>query len=136
MEKLKGVIIANSKLKDELTAMLKTETVQVIDAFEHQKDAIEHINQLEPNLLFLETQAGELATNNFLAKLTKQPTLVFLTKDEASLQTFKANKLHYLSLPIHPQQLKQLLAQLTGVHSQLADKMKAVLGKLKLSEEP
>ena len=136
MEKITCILIeSNEKDGEKLIALLnEISSVEIVGATTNTKDGLVLVNDLEPNLLFLAVKPDDLATFKFLEKIKKQPTIVFLVNDEASIKTFQTNQLHYLKKPFKPNDVKQLLTDFQKTHQQLGAKMQGLLGKLKLED--
>ena len=136
MEKITCVIIeSNEKDSEKLTLQLsETNSVAIVGATKNTKDGLVLVNDLGPNLLFLAVKADDVTAFKFLEKIKKQPTIVFLVNDEASIKTFQTNQLRYLKKPLKSNDVKQLLMDFQKTHQQLGTKMQGLLGKLKFED--
>jgi DNA-binding LytR/AlgR family response regulator len=136
MEKTTCILIGqNEKDVEKLITLLnEINSVEVVGAADNTKDGLLLVNDLEPNLLFLAVKADDLTSFKFLEKIKKQPTIVFLVNDEASIKTFQTNQLRYLKKPFKSDDVKQLLMDFQKTHQQLGTKMQGLLGKLKFED--
>lgn len=136
MEKLTCIIIDQNDKDREKLAQFLTEagSAEIIARTSNTKDGLVLVNDLEPNLLFLAVKSDDTTAFKFLEKIKKQPTIIFLTDNEASAKTFETNKLHYLKKPIASGDVSQLLTAFQKTHQQIAVKMQGLLGKLKFED--
>ncbi|WP_161603003.1 LytR/AlgR family response regulator transcription factor [Pedobacter arcticus] len=134
MEKTTCLLLDESeKDRASLISLLKAiDFVEIVGSTNNFKEGLTLVNELEPNLLFLDVKGDGAAAYKFIEKIKKQPTIVFLTDDDANVKTFSANRLHYLKKPVTAEGLTFLLNSFQQTHQQLADKMKGLLGQLKL----
>ncbi len=122
----------SARLKDLITQIGNTEVIGTTTTIKH---AINLLNDLEPNLMFLSLNGDDLSAFKTLEKIKKQPTIVLIVnKTSANVSTFEANGLNYLTKPITEKDLQSLFAKLNQTHNQLAQKMQGLLGKLKFED--
>ncbi|QRM90029.1 response regulator [Lacinutrix sp. WUR7] len=76
--------------------------VQITGAFQKPEDAIEAIQQQEPNILFLDIEMPRISGFELLAKLNKiNFQVIFVTAyNEYALEAFKKNAIDYVLKPI------------------------------------
>jgi len=87
--------------------------VSLIDEAVNGLDAVEKINSLKPDLVFLDIQMPGLTGFEVLAKLDYLPLIIFTTAyDEFALKAFEANTIDYLLKPISSQKLQKALQKL------------------------
>ncbi|HET8828265.1 MAG TPA: hypothetical protein VFM79_02940 [Pelobium sp.] len=136
MEKINVVLLDEcDKDREKLYSLLQGfEFVDIIGSTNSLKKALDLINNLEPNILFLAVKADDLNAFKFLEKIKKQPTIVFSSDSEANIETFKNASLLYLKKPYTLMAVQQLLNNYQKTHQQLANKMQGLLGKLKFEE--
>ena len=82
--------------------------VQIIGTVSSGRDAIEAINQLSPDLVFLDVEMPEIDGFAVLARIKaeKMPMIVFVTaRDECVLKGFEAHALDYVIKPWQPSRL-------------------------------
>ena len=76
-------------------------------------DAIEKINELNPDLIFLDIQMPGKTGFDLLEELDNVPKVIFTTAyDEFALKAFEVNALDYLLKPIQPERLEEAIAKL------------------------
>lgn len=76
-------------------------------------EAIEQVNQLCPDLIFLDIQMPGCNGFEVLAQLTHQPLVVFLTAfDHYAVQAFETSGLDYLLKPLEPERLEKTIQKL------------------------
>lgn len=136
MEKINVVLFDEcDKDREKLySLLLGFEFVDIIGSTNSLKNALDLVNNLEPNILFLAVKADDLNAFKFLEKIKKQPTIVFSSDSGANIETFKNASLLYLKKPYTLIAIQQLLNNFQKMHQQLASKMQGLLGKLKLDD--
>lgn len=136
MEKINVVLFDEcDKDREKLySLLLGFDFVDIIGNTNSLKNALELVDNLEPNILFLAVKANDLNAFKFLEKIKKQPTIVFSSDNEANIETFKNASLLYLKKPYTLIAVQQLLNNFQKMHQQLASKMQGLLGKLKLDD--
>lgn len=102
-------------MDDELSALaalhdtLRYEPdVQIIGTASSGRDAIEAINELAPDLVFLDVQMPDIDGFAVVAGIAagKMPIIVFVTaRDECALNGFEAEALDYVVKPWQPTRL-------------------------------
>lgn len=134
MANFTGIIIdENTNDAERLVALLKqTNEVEVVGTANNFKTGLELLDNLEPNLLFLAVKNNDPNAFKFIEKVKKQPTIIFVTDDNESSNSFVANKLYCLKKPLTILGIQQLMGTLLKTHQQIALKMQGLLGKLKL----
>lgn len=76
-------------------------------------EAVEKINLLKPDLVFLDIQMPGLTGFEVLSKLDYLPLIIFTTAyDEYALKAFEANTIDYLLKPISSEKLQKSLQKL------------------------
>ncbi len=117
---MKTVIIDDSRLaRNELKRLLKEfDNVQVIGEAASVDEAKEKLNELKPDLIFLDIQMPGKTGFDLLEELESVPEVVFSTAyDEHALKAFEYNALDYLVKPVQKQRL-------AGAVSKVFDKIK------------
>ncbi|ASG02923.1 two-component system response regulator BtsR [Vibrio anguillarum] len=100
----------------ELTELL--EETGDVDVIGHASNAIEglkKINQLKPDVVFLDIQMPQVTGIELLGMLDPDtmPNVVFVTAyDQYALQAFEENAFDYLLKPVDPERLKKTLQRL------------------------
>ena len=79
------------------------------------EDAKEKIDQLHPDVIFLDIQMPEKTGFDLLEELDNLPHVIFTTAyDEYALKAFQVNALDYLLKPIEPKRLEDAVLKLQG----------------------
>ena len=118
---MKTIIVDDERLaRKELTNLLKDfPEVEIIDECDNVDDAIEKINTLQPDFVFLDIQMPGKDGFSLLEELEYAPLVVFVTAyDEYAIKAFEVNALDYLLKPIQPERLKETLEK---IKNQLKD---------------
>jgi two-component system LytT family response regulator len=91
------------------------ETVEVVGEAVNVEDAKEKIDQLQPDVIFLDIQMPEKTGFDLLEELDQLPHVIFTTAyDEYALKAFQVNALDYLLKPIEPKRLEDAVQKLQG----------------------
>lgn len=99
----------------ELQSMLNNhEEIKVIAVSYEATDAIEKINRLQPQLLFLDIQMANKNGFDILEDLNNAPEIIFATAyDEFAIKAFDANALDYILKPINPIRLAEAISRMS-----------------------
>jgi len=117
---MKTLIIDDSRLaRNELKRLLKEfDNVQIVGEAASADEAKEKINELKPDLIFLDIQMPGKNGFQLLEELEVLPEVIFSTAyDEHALKAFEYNALDYLVKPVQKQRL-------AGSVSKVFDKIK------------
>ncbi|MDQ3534635.1 MAG: LytTR family DNA-binding domain-containing protein [Bacteroidota bacterium] len=112
---MKALIIDDERLaRKELNSLLaEYNEIEVIGEAVNVDDAFEKINQLKPELIFLDIQMPGKTGFDLLEMLETVPKVIFTTAyDEYALKAFEVNALDYLLKPIHSERLKECIRKL------------------------
>ena len=89
------------------------DAVEIVGSAENGPDAVEQIEILRPDLVFLDIQMPEFDGFSVLEKLVHRPWIVFCTAyDEYALSAFETQAIDYLLKPVSPARLQKALAKL------------------------
>lgn len=89
------------------------DTFQVIAIAEDGIEALEKIETLKPDLIFLDIEMPELSGFAMLKQLKTIPIVIFCTAyDQYSLQAFETNSVDYLLKPVSLERLQQSVNKL------------------------
>ncbi len=114
--KYQTIIIEDEPLAlQRLTRLLQpySDFIEVIAQATNGEEAIEMINALKPDLIFLDIQLPELNGFEVLARLAHVPLVIFSTAyDEFALKAFETNTIDYLLKPVEPERLQRALEKL------------------------
>lgn len=106
------------------------ETFRVIDEAKNGTEAVEKINQLQPDVIFLDIEMPGLNGFEVLERLEKIPIVIFCTAfDQYSLKAFETNSIDYLLKPVRLERLQQTVEKLSNFKSNLSSA--AILAVLK-----
>ena len=112
---MRTLIIDDERLaRKELTSLLdEYSEIEIVGEAAYADEALELINILNPELLFLDIQMPGKTGFELLETLDNVPQVIFTTAyDEFALKAFEVNALDYLLKPIQPDRLKESVAKL------------------------
>jgi two-component system LytT family response regulator len=112
---LKAIIVDDERLaRAELNKLLKEHPeVEVIAEASNVDEALEKIDELNPDLIFLDIQMPGKTGFDLLLELHKTPHVIFTTAyDEYALKAFQVNALDYLLKPIESNRLAEAIQKL------------------------
>jgi two-component system, LytTR family, response regulator len=115
---LKAIIVDDERLaRAELNKLLKEHPeIEIIAEASNVDEAIEKIDELNPDLIFLDIQMPGKTGFDLLQELNKAPHVIFTTAyDEYALKAFEVNALDYLLKPIEPNRLAEAIHKLKVV---------------------
>lgn len=119
---IQTLIVDDERLaRQELIALLKAHPeIHIVGEAENVDEALEKIDKLQPQLLFLDIQMPEKNGFDLLEELVESPSVIFCTAyDEYALKAFESNALDYILKPVNPDRLKEAIAK---VSVQISDK--------------
>lgn len=105
---IKAIIIDDERLaRNELKKMLSDfPEIEVVAEAANANEGMEKIDNLAPELIFLDIQMPGKTGFDMLAEMDKTPNVIFTTAyDEYALKAFEVNALDYLLKPIEPGRL-------------------------------
>ncbi|MFD1955251.1 LytR/AlgR family response regulator transcription factor [Paenibacillus thailandensis] len=115
---LKAYIVDDEPLaRDELAYLLqRTKRVDIVGESDSLETAIKEIDELEPQVVFLDIQLAEQSGMELarrLADTDSPPDIVFATAyDEYALKAFEVNAVDYILKPFEEQRIKQTVDKL------------------------
>lgn len=116
MAKLKTIIVDDERLaRTELKRLLEPyeSKIDVIGEFGDPQEAIDQINALKPDLVFLDIQMPGKTGFDVIEELESFPKVIFVTAyDEYAIRAFEVNALDYLLKPIDEHRLKETMGRL------------------------
>ena len=115
---IKTLLIDDERLaRLELRKLLKEHpSVEVLDEAANVEDALQKIDQLKPDLIFLDIQMPGKTGFDLLAELDRAPQVIFTTAHhEFALKAFEVNALDYLMKPIEPRRLADAVQKVQAV---------------------
>ena len=117
---MRAIIIDDERLaRTELRKLLQDfPEVEVVDEAANADEAINKIDSLQPDLVFLDIQMPGKTGFDMLAELERAPHVIFTTAyDEYALKAFEVNALDYLLKPIEPKRLADAMQKLHVVET-------------------
>lgn len=112
---MRALIVDDERLaRKELMKLLEEHPmIEVVGEAMNVDEAFQMVNDLNPDLLFLDIQMPEKTGFQLLEMLDSVPLVVFTTAyDEFALKAFEVNALDYLLKPIQPERLSETVAKL------------------------
>lgn len=109
---IRTILVDDERLaRQELIGLLKAHPdIEIIGEAGNSDEAVDLIETLKPDLLFLDIQMPEKTGFELLEELITAPIVLFCTAyDEFALKAFEANALDYLVKPVHSDRLKDAL---------------------------
>lgn len=117
--KYKALIIDDERLaRNELNKLLKEfPEVEVIGEAPNAQEGLLKIDELQPDLIFLDIQMPGKTGFDMLAEMDSTPPhVIFVTAyDEYALKAFEVNALDYLLKPVEPKRLADALHKIQQV---------------------
>lgn len=113
-----ALIIDDERLaRNELKKLLQDfPEIEIIGEAMNAGEAKTLINELSPDLIFLDIQMPEKTGFELLEELDRVPFVIFTTAhDEFALKAFEVNAMDYLLKPIDPQRLTDAIQKLSLV---------------------
>lgn len=126
---MRAIVIDDERLarKELITLLNQLETVEVVGEAVNVDDAKEKIEQLQPDVIFLDIQMPEKTGFDLLEELDHVPHVIFTTAyDEYALKAFQVNALDYLLKPVEPKRLEEAINRLIGKIEGFAKSQEAV----------
>jgi len=108
----KAIIIDDERLaRNELKKLLlEFPEVDVVGEAANASEGIEKIENLNPDLVFLDIQMPGKSGFDMLTEIDRAPHVIFVTAyDEYALKAFEVNALDYLMKPVEPKRLADAL---------------------------
>ena len=112
---MRALIVDDERLaRKELNTLLQEyDNIEIIGEAANVDEAYEMINELSPDLLFLDIQMPGKTGFELLEMLDEVPKVIFTTAyDEFALKAFEVNALDYLLKPIQEERLRDSLTKL------------------------
>src|SRR5689334_9532857 len=107
---MRALIVDDERLaRKELMKLLEDHPmIEVVGEAANADEAVQMVNDLNPDLLFLDIQMPGKTGFQLLEMLDSVPLVVFTTAyDEFALKAFEVNALDYLLKPIQPERLSE-----------------------------
>ena len=111
---LRVLIVDDERLARQALRRLLAEhpEVEIVGEAESVADALQAIEQTEPQLVFLDIELGSGDGFDLLAALERSPMIVFVTAfAEYAVEAFAVNAVDYLLKPVEPERLAEAVAK-------------------------
>lgn len=118
--KLTAVIVEDSRLaRNELKELIKAhKEISLLGEAENVDKGFELINEISPDLLFLDINMPEKDGFELLEMLDDVPTVIFTTAfDEYAIKSFEYNAFDYLLKPINQKRFSSTIAKVLESYS-------------------
>jgi two-component system LytT family response regulator len=103
------VIVDDEKLARDLLKeyLQQLPNIQVLDECSKGKDAVETIDKLKPDLIFLDVQMPGMSGFDVLDELTHDPYVIFCTAyDQYAIKAFEKNAVDYILKPLDQERFR------------------------------
>lgn len=114
--KFKAILVDDENLAVQRLQRLlapHADLVEIIGSANNGFEAVEQIDSLQPDLVFLDIQMPELNGFEVIDRLEYLPIIIFVTAyEEYALKAFETNSIDYLLKPIDPDRLQYALEKL------------------------
>lgn len=135
---MRALIVDDERLaRKELMKLLEEHPgIEVVGEAVNADEAYQMINELNPDLLFLDIQMPDKTGFQLLEMLDSIPLVVFTTAyDEFALRAFEVNALDYLLKPIQAERLSETIAKLAEKERTRGGSMRSPDKKLGLNDQ-
>ena len=135
---MKALIVDDERLaRKELSSLLDDfKNVTVVGEAINADDAVQKIQELKPDLLFLDIQMPGKSGFDLLEMLDAVPEVIFTTAyDEYALKAFEVNALDYLLKPVQKERLQESISKLLVKLASLSDDSPAKSAQLGVSDQ-
>lgn len=135
---MKALIIDDERLaRKELTNLLQDYgQIDIVGEAANADEALEMVNSLNPDLLFLDIQMPGKTGFELLEMLDNVPQVIFTTAyDEFALKAFEVNALDYLLKPIQTERLNESINKLLAKHQAASTTVRSSDKKLTLDDQ-
>jgi two-component system LytT family response regulator len=135
---MRALIVDDERLaRKELMKLLEDHPmIEVVGEAANADEATQLVNDLNPDLLFLDIQMPGKTGFQLLEELDGVPLVVFTTAyDEIALKAFEVNALDYLLKPIQPERLAETVSKLAEKERAKTVAMRGPEKKLGLNDQ-
>ncbi len=131
-EKLRTIIVEDEELARKLmkTFLQENEHIELIAECENGFEGVKMINDLKPDLVFLDIQMPKITGFEMLELLEHKPQIIFATAyDQYALKAFEFNAADYLLKPYSKERLNEAVEKVVervkaeGVDNDVAEKI-------------
>ena len=135
---MKALIVDDERLaRKELMKLLEEHpSIEVIGEAMNAEEATQMVNDLNPDLLFLDIQMPGKTGFQLLEELDAVPFVVFTTAyDEFALKAFEVNALDYLLKPIQAERLSETVSKILEKEKSRSSAVRSADKKLGLNDQ-
>jgi two-component system LytT family response regulator len=135
---MRALIIDDERLaRKELIKLLEDHpSIEVVGEAMNADEAVQMVNDLNPDLLFLDIQMPGKTGFELLEMLDAVPIVVFTTAyDEFALRAFEVNALDYLLKPIQAERLSETITKLSEKERLKSNSVRGTDKKLGLEDQ-
>lgn len=135
---MRALIVDDERLaRKELMKLLEEHpSIEVIGEAMNAEEAINMVNELNPDLLFLDIQMPGKTGFQLLEELDAVPFVVFTTAyDEFALKAFEVNALDYLLKPIQADRLSETVSKILEKEKSKSSAARSTDKKLGLNDQ-
>lgn len=131
-DKLRTIIVEDEELARNLmkSFLASNDKIEIIAECENGFEGVKQINDLKPDLVFLDIQMPKITGFEMLELLDHKPQIVFATAyDQFAIKAFEYNAADYLLKPYSKERLMEAIHKVTeriqkeGVESDVAEKV-------------
>jgi two-component system LytT family response regulator len=140
---IRAFLVDDEELATRRLARMLSDTgkVEVVGLSNDPVDALARMDQVDFEVLFLDVQMPEISGFDLLARMGKEPLVVFVTAfDQFALRAFEVNSIDYLVKPVERELLDRAIRKLERMRSEarppLADLVRQVTAALAASPGP
>lgn len=112
MNKIKSIIVEDeiNSLERLQTLLSEFKEIEIIGTAADGDEAVAKINELKPDLIFLDIQLPVLNGFSVLQKITAKPKVVFVTSyDQYAIKAFEENAVDYILKPTSKERLAKCI---------------------------
>jgi two-component system LytT family response regulator len=112
---IKTLLVDDERLaRLELRKLLREfPSIEIVEEAANAEEALQKIDQLQPDLVFLDIQMPGKTGFDLLAELDRTPQVIFTTAHhEFALKAFEVNALDYLMKPVEPRRLADAIQKI------------------------
>ena len=109
------IIVEDEELtrKGLINKLEQFDEIEIIDTADNGIEAVDKINKLKPDLIFLDIQMPGMNGFEVLQNISFMPIVIFTTAfDEYALKAFETNSIDYLLKPIEEERLAKAIEKL------------------------
>ncbi len=112
--------------------------IEIVAEAKNGIEAVELIDQLKPDLIFLDIRMPGLNGMEVIQQVQHMPYIIFCTAyEEYALQAFETNSIDYLVKPVRPDRLQKALDKLQNITKASSNNdLQALIAQMKQMHQP